>query len=162
MSRQMRPGTVKGSYEVAAPKYGSERIVYAADELLELMNTHLGEIGTFGEPGYLFPGKPNEPPTRGQVGYWWAKTRTAASVDGVRLHDLRHFYASGLIANGCDVVTVQQALGHAKATTTLNTYSHLWPTAEDKTRAAVGAIARTALAAAADSLRTADLEITSA
>ncbi|MBS3183284.1 tyrosine-type recombinase/integrase [Leucobacter manosquensis] len=122
----------------------------------------ISEIGTFGELGYLFPGKPGEPPTRGQVGYWWAKARTAASVDGVRLHDLRHFYASGLIANGCDVVTVQQALGHAKATTTLNTYSHLWPTAEDKTRAAVGAIARTALAAAADSMRTADPEITTA
>lgn len=162
VSRQMRPAAAKGSFEVAAPKYGSERIVYAADELLELMNAHLGEIGTFGELGYLFPGKPGEPPTRGQVGYWWAKARTAASVDGVRLHDLRHFYASGLIANGCDVVTVQQALGHAKATTTLNTYSHLWPTAEDKTRAAVGAIARTALAAAADSVRTADLEITTA
>jgi hypothetical protein len=38
------------------------------------------------------------------------------------MHDLRHFYASGLIAAGCDVVT-------------LNTYSHLWPTAEDRTRA---------------------------
>jgi integrase len=37
----------------------------------------------------------------------------------------RHFYASGLIAAGCDVVTVQRALGHAKATTTLSTYAHL-------------------------------------
>jgi integrase len=54
----------------------------------------------------------------------------------VKLHDLRHFYASGLIASGCDVVTVQRALGHATATTTLNTYSHLWPTAEDRTRRA--------------------------
>jgi len=31
----------------------------------------------------------------------------------VRLHDLRHFYASGLIAAGCDVVTVQRAMGHS-------------------------------------------------
>ncbi len=30
------------------------------------------------------------------------------------LHDLRHFNASGLIAAGCDVVTVQRVLGHAK------------------------------------------------
>lgn len=59
-----------------------------------------------------------------------------AGVTGVRLHDLRHFYASGLIAAGCDVVTVQRALGHASATTTLGTYSHLWPTAEDRTRKA--------------------------
>jgi Phage integrase family len=51
------------------------------------------------------------------------------------LHDLRHFFASGLIASGCDVVTVQRAMGHRKATTTFGTYAHLWPTAEDKTRA---------------------------
>ncbi|MGA8257507.1 MAG: tyrosine-type recombinase/integrase [Nocardioides sp.] len=63
-------------------------------------------------------------------------TRTSAGLPHVRLHDLRHFYASGLIAAGCDVVTVQRALGHSSATTTLNTYSHLWPTAEDRTRAA--------------------------
>lgn len=40
-----------------------------------------------------------------------------------KAHDLRHF-ASGLIVAGCDVVTVQRALGHAKAAT-LNTYVHL-------------------------------------
>jgi integrase len=66
----------------------------------------------------------------------WRATRTSAELPHVRLHDLRHFYASGLIAAGCDVVTVQRALGHSSATTTLNTYSHLWPTAEDRTRAA--------------------------
>lgn len=43
-----------------------------------------------------------------------------------------------VIAAGCDVVTVQRAMGHKGATTTtLNTYSHLWPKAEDRTRAAV-------------------------
>jgi hypothetical protein len=31
---------------------------------------------------------------------------------------------------------VQRALGHSKPTTTLNTYAHLWPTAEDRTRKA--------------------------
>ena len=36
------------------------------------------------------------------------------------LHELRHFYASGLINAGCDVVTVQRAMGHKSATVTLN------------------------------------------
>jgi integrase len=57
----------------------------------------------------------------------------AAGRAGIRLHDLRHFYASGLISAGCDVVMVQRALGHAVPTTTLETYSHLWPSAEDRT-----------------------------
>ena len=61
---------------------------------------------------------------------------SATGVIGLRLHDLRHFFASGLIASGCDVVTVQRALGHASATPTLNTYGRLWPDAEDRARAA--------------------------
>ena len=40
------------------------------------------------------------------------------------LHSFRHFNASALINSGVDVVTVQTVLGHSKATTTLNTYSH--------------------------------------
>lgn len=60
-------------------------------------------------------------------------------------HSMRHFFASGLIAEGCDVVTVQRALGHAKATTTLSTYSHLGPSAEDRTRIAAGNLMQSAL-----------------
>ena len=60
-----------------------------------------------------------------------------------------------VIASGCDVVTVQRALGHASATTTLNTYGHLWPDAEDRTRAATDGLMSAAIDFAADSLRTA-------
>jgi integrase len=63
-----------------------------------------------------------------------------------KLHELRHYFASGLIAAGCDVVTVQRAMGHASATTMLSTYTHLWPTAEDKTRSAASGLAAAVLA----------------
>ena len=36
--------------------------------------------------------------------------------------------------------TVQARLGHASATETLDTYSHLWPDSDDRTRAAVDAV----------------------
>lgn len=55
-------------------------------------------------------------------------------------HDLRHFYASLLIANGATVHEVQAALGHSTPTLTLNTYGHLWPGADDRTRSAVDAV----------------------
>jgi len=77
-----------------------------------------------------------------------AQDLAAAGQEGIPLHDLRHFYASGLIAAGYDVVTVQRALGHAKAGTTLETYSHLWPSAEDKTRKAATALAEEVLGSA--------------
>ena len=67
-----------------------------------------------------------------------------------RCTTFRHFYASGLIADGCDVVTVQDALGHSDASTTLRVYAHLWPKAEDRTRAAAAELMRVALA---DSVR---------
>lgn len=73
------------------------------------------------------------------VGYSWRKARDGAGVDH-RLHDLRHFYASGLINAGCDVVTVQRALGHDNASVTLTTYSHSWPKADDRTRKAATAM----------------------
>jgi len=146
---------VNGSaVRISPPKYGSERAIAAPDELLAVLARHIEEHGVRGEEGWLFVGAHGDPPHQNTVGHRWRTTLTAAKLSGIRLHDLRHFYASGLIAAGCDVVTVQRALGHARATTTLNTYSHLWPTAEDRTRAAAADLMRSSLQDSADSLRT--------
>ena len=55
-------------------------------------------------------------------------------------HDLRHFYASLLIAKNCSIKAVQKCLGHQSATETLDTYSHLWPDRDDESRAAVDSV----------------------
>ncbi|WP_212746923.1 tyrosine-type recombinase/integrase [Sinomonas gamaensis] len=92
---------------------------------------------------------------RHSAGSNWRTVRKAAALgDKYTLHDLRHFYASGLIADGCDVVTVQKALGHAKPSITLNVYAHLWPNAEDKTRTAASGLMAAVLGVPADSVRT--------
>lgn len=50
-------------------------------------------------------------------------------------HALRHTYASNLIAAGCDVVTVQRALGHSQQSIVLNTHRHWWPSrGQDESR----------------------------
>lgn len=133
-----------GRVELSLPKYGSEREVPAPPQLLEILARHV-ELGPSGE--WLFGGVDADPPHQNTVGYQWRQTLAAAGTGHFRLHDLRHFYASGLIASGCDVVTVQRALGHAKATTTLETYSHLWPSAEDRTRTAAAILAGEVLSA---------------
>ena len=88
----------------------------------------------------------------------WALERAIRSARGkvkgmpgdFRFHDLRHYLASLLIASGADVKVGQARLRRASVTTTLNTYAHLWPDADESARAAVGLV----LAARADSLRT--------
>lgn len=54
----------------------------------------------------------------------------------VTFHELRHFYASLLVRHG-ESVKVQARLGHAPATETLNTYAHLWPDSDDRSRDAI-------------------------
>ncbi|VXB94252.1 hypothetical protein PLANTIT3_60676 [Plantibacter sp. T3] len=89
-------------------------------------------------------------PYQNAVGYRWRETIAPAGHAGIRLHDLRRFYASGLIAAGRDIVTAQRTLRHSSATSKLNRYSPLWPTAQDRTRLAAASIMRPAVLRFAD------------
>jgi integrase len=78
----------------------------------------------------------------GSVGPWIvdravAVVRANMKVDGLRFHCLRHYLASLLIGDGCDVKTVQARLRHSSATTTLDTYAHMWPIKDETTRSAI-------------------------
>ena len=66
-----------------------------------------------------------------------ARQKVEGLPAGFRYHDLRHYFASLLIASGADVKTVQARLRHASAKTTLDTYGHIWPDRDESTRAAV-------------------------
>lgn len=89
-----------------------------------------------------------------------AVRRALAQVEGLpaefRFHDLRHYFASLLIASGADVKVVQRRLRHANAMTTLNTYGHMWPDADESARAAVGEVLAARADSVADSARLAD------
>jgi integrase len=60
--------------------------------------------------------------------------------EGFSFHDLRHYLASLLIASGADVKVVQARLRHASATTTLDTYGHMFKDTDESTRAAIAAV----------------------
>ncbi|MFF0613506.1 tyrosine-type recombinase/integrase [Nocardia tengchongensis] len=89
--------------------------------------------------------------------------RNSGTVAGLpeefSVHDLRHYFASLLISKGADVKMVQARMRHASARTTLDTYGHLWPDADESTRFAVGEVIaeRMDSLATADELRTEDL-----
>ena len=72
---------------------------------------------------YLFPARP---PTRpvDNIEYQWNRIRNEAGLPGLRLHDLRHSWASVAAMNGMDMVTIAKLLGHALVETT-ERYVHL-------------------------------------
>jgi integrase len=63
-----------------------------------------------------------------------------AGVTGVRLHDLRHYVATRLLAAGVDVRTVAGRLGHRNPSTTLNVYSHFVPETDQGAAETLGRI----------------------
>jgi integrase len=67
-------------------------------------------------------------------------------LTGTRYHDLRHFYASALIAANLNPKVIQARLGHASITETMDTSGHLFPDSEDLGRGAVEAALGDALA----------------
>lgn len=74
------------------------------------------------EGDYLFPGRMVEHLT--DLKFPWAAVCEDAKLKGVRIHDLRHTYASHLVSRGVSLPTIGQLLGHTQAQTTAR-YAHL-------------------------------------
>jgi integrase len=62
------------------------------------------------------------------------------NIQGVRLHDLRHFAGSQLIAAGVDIKTVQTRLGHSRPSTTLDVYTHAVSQNDQDAAAVIGSL----------------------
>jgi integrase len=79
---------------------------------------------------------------------WRPAVAAVRAPRGTGFHDLRHFYASLLIRHGESIKTVQRRLGHATAAETLDTYAHLWPDSDDRTREAIDSVLEASMGAA--------------
>ena len=56
---------------------------------------------------------------------WRALADSLDLPEGLRLHDLRHSYATALLESGAGIRELQEALGHTTATTTMTVYAHV-------------------------------------
>lgn len=124
---------------LAEPKTeASVRTIPLPQVVVDELAAHLAAYPA-GPDGFVFTDRRGEPLRRTSFSATvWAPARKAAGLPvTVRFHDLRHYYASLLIRHGESVKTVQVRLGHASASETLDTYSHLWPDSDDRTREAV-------------------------
>ena len=69
--------------------------------------------------------------------HYWKPVRERAGLADVRIHDLRHSYASRALALGESLYTIGKLLGHATVTTTAR-YTHLMLKAEKEAASRVG------------------------
>ncbi len=85
---------------------------------------------------WVFPGR-RKGTGRRNINESWDRVRRRAGLDGVRLHDLRHSYASRALALGEGLPMIGELLGHRKVQTTAR-YAHL---ARDSVRASTARVA---------------------
>ena len=75
-----------------------------------------------GNPWVIAGRKPGSRLTH--IAYYWYRVRERAGLDDVRIHDLRHSFASRALALGENLPMIGKLLGHSKIQTTAR-YAHL-------------------------------------
>ncbi|MDE0032228.1 MAG: tyrosine-type recombinase/integrase [Deltaproteobacteria bacterium] len=85
---------------------------------------------------WVFPGR-KKGDRQHNINDSWDRVRKRADLDGVRLHDLRHSFASRALALGESLSMIGELLGHRKVQTTAR-YAHL---ARDSVRASTAKVA---------------------
>jgi integrase len=145
--------TISGRAPFLAPPKtaASVRSIPLPTVVVDALAAHLATYPPV-EDGFVFVTDAGRPIRRTAFGdVWRLAVKNAGAPTGTGFHELRHYYASLLIRHGESVKVVQARLGHASAAETLDTYSHLWPDSDDRTRTAVDSVLL------ADSVRTGEV-----
>lgn len=108
-----------GLWLVPISKNGRPRYIQLGHRALELLQARRAKS----ESLYVFPNPTTGLPYR-CVWHSWALAREEAGLPHVRLHDLRHSFASALVNEGVPLFDVQELLGHTSIKTTQR-YAHL-------------------------------------
>lgn len=99
------------------------------DILCELREFQLRQADIFGdkwvESGRLFTKENGEPQHPNTSYHWLEKFCARNGLPFYGLHSFRHLFASLLVSNGVDIVTVSGVLGHSAVSTTSNIYCHM-------------------------------------
>jgi integrase len=109
------------------------RDVDLSDELLYRLQSQLVRVKTealqrgSGEPKWLFSNSAGQPLEDRKIGQAFHRILKKAKLPTFRVYDMRHTFASILLAEGAPITYVSQQLGHANPTTTLQFYAHWIP-----------------------------------
>ncbi|MBT9699139.1 tyrosine-type recombinase/integrase [Eubacterium ventriosum] len=116
-----------GKVNVTSPKTPkSNREITIPQLLVNDLNNYIKRIYDYKNTDRVFP-------YTKAILYNELKTKSEqAGLKKIRVHDFRHSHASLLIDMGINPLLISERLGHEKVETTLNTYSHLYPSRADE------------------------------
>jgi len=104
------PKTRKSKWKIPIP-----------DFLCQELSDYIQSRYMFDADGRLFP------VTKSYFAHEMIRGWKNTGIKKIRIHNIRHSHASLLINQGCDASMLADRLGHEKVSTTLITYSHLFP-----------------------------------
>ena len=119
----------KSELYIGLSKNGRSRRIILSNAAIQELHGVKGKSESLGTPtmasNWVFTNpKTQLPYTSMQIAF--AKARKTARLNNVRIHDLRHTFASLLINNGASIYEVQKLLGHHHVSMT-ERYAHLFP-----------------------------------
>lgn len=115
---------------ITTPKTsGSIRTITMPTHTMRLLSL-LRASKEYYKPDYIVFGDFYKPLSTSTLDRYFAKYIKESGVKKIRIHDLRHSHASYLINKGTIISVIAKRLGHSNPSTTLNIYSHLYPSTE--------------------------------
>lgn len=118
-----KPKTRSGENRVVGLSDGLVGVLMALRFQQQAERDQWGE--TYADHGLVFAQEDGNPLLPDEVTRLFVRLTEAAGVRRIRLHDLRHGYASLLLAAGVDIAVVSKLLGHSSVAITADIYSHL-------------------------------------
>ncbi len=132
---------VNGKLVFGLPKSSRPRVVPIPEPLLEDLRRHLAERVDAAPDALVFTATDGGPLRHGNFSARHFRPAAArAGLPAIRWHDLRHSYASLMIAGGVHARTLMELMGHSSITVTMDVYGHLYPGAAQQ---AADTLART-------------------
>lgn len=122
--RFKEPKTSGSRRLIPLPAFATERLRRHRREQKERFD----ELGIWRTNESLVFDRAGEPWNPNTFGTEFGRRARRLGLPSVRLHDLRHSYATLMLESGVDLKTVSMALGHSTIRITADTYAHVTPT----------------------------------
>lgn len=109
------------TYVIPCTKNGDPHVAHLIDQSIDILERRHRNRLKGSDCVFPNPRNPTEPRRRYQ--YVWTKFLKKAGIENLRMHDLRHTFATWMANTGADMAVMQKALGHKQPRMTLR-YAH--------------------------------------